>query len=80
MSVFVMCAATVLFFSDMDTRMKAEPKSAAEFYAVYKRYNLWLPPKDAKRSRNSLPSGQRTPADARGGNLRCLRLATGTPS
>lgn len=48
MSVFVMCAATVLFFSDMDTRMKAEPKSAAEFYAVYKRYNLWLPPKNAK--------------------------------
>lgn len=43
-----MCAATVLFFSDMDTRMKAEPKSAAEFYAVYKRYNLWLPPKNAK--------------------------------
>ncbi len=50
MSVFVMCAAT------------AEPKSATEFYAAYKRYNLWLPPKNAKRSRNSLPSGQRTPA------------------
>ncbi len=48
MSVFVMCAATILFFSDIDLRMKAEPKSAAEFYAVYKRYNLWLPPKDAK--------------------------------
>ena len=48
MSVFVMCSVTILFFSDIDLRMKAEPKSAAEFYAVYKRYNLWLPPKDAK--------------------------------
>lgn len=46
MSVFVMCSATILFFSDIDLRMKAEPKSA----------------------------------DARSGNLRCLQLATGTPS
>jgi hypothetical protein len=34
--------------SDVMDRMNAEPKTVEQLYAMYTRYGLWLPPKDAK--------------------------------
>ncbi len=48
MSVTFFIALGILTAGDIAMRMKAEPKTVAEFYEAYKRYGLWLPPKDAK--------------------------------
>ncbi len=60
MPVTFFVALGFLTAGDIAVRMKAEPKTVAEFYEAYKRYGLWLPPKDAKLVRwleNKVASG-----------------------
>lgn len=60
MSVTFFIALGILTAGDIAMRMKAEPMTVAEFYEAYKRYGLWLPPKDAKLVRweeNKVASG-----------------------
>lgn len=46
---FTPIIALSLFLAGDDVvRMQAAPKNAQEFYVAYKRYGLWLPPKDTK--------------------------------
>ncbi|QEL14256.1 hypothetical protein [Limnoglobus roseus] len=46
----------VLLANDAATRIRLEPKTAAEFYRLYKSYDLWLPPPNAQLVR--LGSGE----------------------
>jgi hypothetical protein len=68
MSVTFFVALGILTVGDIAARMKAEPKTVAEFTEAYKRYGLWLPPKDAKLVRwekNKVWSGSKEPYQER---------------
>ncbi|MBL8865907.1 MAG: hypothetical protein JNK93_10150, partial [Planctomycetia bacterium] len=75
MSVSFFVALGILTAGDIAVRMKAEPKTVAEFYEAYKRYGLWLPPKDAKLVRweeNKVWSGSDEPRQERIIRLRLM--------
>ncbi len=48
MTFALLLSTFALAASDVTARANSEPKTVTEFYEAYKRYGLWLPPKDAK--------------------------------
>lgn len=48
MTAAAMLSLALFTWHDITALQKAEPKTVAEFYAAYKSYGLWLPPKETK--------------------------------